>query len=41
MMRSNHTLERAVSHGGCIVLAMDCVLGYAQQRQWPTAQLGR
>jgi hypothetical protein len=38
---ANNTLERTVVHGGRLVLAMDCVLGKAQWRSWPAAQLGR
>lgn len=41
MRPANNTLERAVSHRGCIVLARDCVLADAQWRRWPAAQLGR
>jgi hypothetical protein len=32
-MTSNNTLERTVMHSGRAVLAMDCVLASAQQRQ--------
>jgi hypothetical protein len=39
-MVPNKTLERAVNHGGRIVLEMDCVLADAQ-RAWPAAQLKR
>jgi hypothetical protein len=38
---SNNTLERTVVHGGHAVLAVDCVLGGTQWRQWSAAQLGR
>jgi len=38
---SNNTLERTVIHRGRFVLAKDCVLGEAQWRRWPAAQLGR
>jgi hypothetical protein len=38
---SNNTLERTVVHRGRAVLAMNCVLGGAQMRSWPAAQLGR
>ncbi len=40
-MLANNTLERTVVHRGRPVFAMDCVLGRAQQRRWPAAQLGR
>ena len=40
-MMPNNTLERTVSHGGRIALAIDCVLADAQWRSWPAAQLGR
>jgi hypothetical protein len=38
---SNNAFERTVIHRGRAVLAMDCVLGGAQWRQWSAAQLGR
>jgi hypothetical protein len=40
-MTANNTLERTEVHCGRAVLAMDCVLGGVQWRQWPAAQLGR
>src|SRR5579859_1964456 len=40
-MMPNNTLERTGIHCGRAVLAMDCVLGGAQWRQWSAAQLGR
>ena len=40
-MTSNNAFERTGIHGGRAVLAMDCVLGGAQQRWWPAAQLSR
>jgi hypothetical protein len=40
-MMANNTLERTVILRGRIVLAMDGVLGDAQKRWWPAAQLGR
>ena len=38
---SNNALERADGHRGRAVLAMNCVLGGAEQAPWPAAQLGR
>ena len=40
-MRPNNALERTVIYGARFVLAIDCVLGEAQWRLWPAAQLGR
>jgi len=40
-MPANNALERTVIHRGRPVLAMDCVLAWAQRRSWPAAQLGR
>jgi hypothetical protein len=37
----NHTLERTMIHRGRTVLAMECVLGGAQWRSCPAAQLDR
>jgi hypothetical protein len=40
-VKPNNTLERTVAQRGRIVLAMDGVLGDAQWRRWPAAQLDR
>jgi hypothetical protein len=40
-LQANNTLEWTVTNRGRPVLAMDCVLGRAQWRSWPAAQLGR
>jgi hypothetical protein len=38
---SNNTFERTEVHRGRAVLALNCVLGGAQQERWSAAQLGR
>ena len=40
-MQSNNAFERPSGHGGCAVLAMNCVLGGAERASCQAAQLGR